>query len=148
MSSLLNSNIIKTEYYTGQLINSGVSQISGTGSAQINIYANGIAEIHFTCAILQEDKSATDIWDWGINRDFLLKTGKITPMIGGTFVVFNAGGVIHAGSTCYGGIMYIRGNNFWQPARVYKASGEYGSFPVSQFSKDDILHGVCYGIVN
>lgn len=128
----------------GKLINSANDSIVGYGSACVLLLQNGIARIDFSAKIETAGTNMNN-FTWGLNRDyFIAATGKtITPIYGGVLEYLKSSG-INAERRGMGGI-FIVGDQFWVPARVYDAAGNAGSWASGNIDVDTCLFGTCYG---
>ena len=111
------------------------------------MHNSGLAEIHYAYEITTSGSNSQG-WSWGLNRDLLVMLNSniptITPIVGGTLIIFRSDGVVDTGSNGYGGINSAM-SQFWQPARIYQTDGAYGGWSSNTFPVGYRCCGVAYG---
>ena len=146
----INNTEFQLYHYTGILLNGNNTGLAGYGSASIIFYPNNLAKIDFSIQITGTSSGETNIFTWGINRDFLTTTVNnklIIPITGGSCAYYNSSGALITGLQGYGGTLQ-KYNQFWQLGRVYTTDGNIGSWPSSEFTANMYIVGTCYGTIN
>jgi hypothetical protein len=134
----------------GNIVGSDVSECAGAGTATVIIEPTGLARIDFGFTMTKGGSSA-DLFDWGINLDLLQLLNpdipNITPITGGTVVMYNSAGELFLDLLGCGGLMYAT-NKFWVPARVRDQAGTLGQLSEANAPTNYRFIGTCYGTVD
>lgn len=131
----------------GFIINSNNGEIRGYGHVIVTL-KNGIAEINFSARI--QDNNGSSTFNWGLNRDLLHtlipNLPNITP-IGNysNLQFFAATGAVSVDLMGFGAMASVT-NQFWTPARMYKADGSTGTWGSDQFPANSYITGTVYGV--
>ena len=132
---------------TGQVLNSANTTVTGIGDLYVSLYPNGIAVIEYTIHGTNGGGTDTD-FSWGINRDLISVLNNnipsITPLYGSCHFYSISSGAFSDEKNQYGGYL-VRVGQFWQPGRVYDASGNVGGWPTSKMGPGTMIFGTAYG---
>lgn len=152
------NRINEQKYYEiGGMILNGASgyAVTGHGMATITILPNKIARVDYTVKI-SKSGVITDGMAWGINRNLLVYMNSaipdITPLNGGTAMIYNADGTINDMLSGYGAT-HIKVGEFWNYGRAYQVNSDnshyvdYGQWQESVFTEGMRIVGTCYGTV-
>ena len=134
----------------GNIVGSDVSECAGAGTATVTIEPTGLARIDFGFT-MTKGGSAADLFEWGINLDLLQLLNpdipNITPITGGTVVMYKSSGELFLDLLGHGGLMYAT-NQFWTPARVRDQAGTLGQLSEANAPTNYRFIGTCYGTVD
>lgn len=156
----INSTLSNQKIYIakGGICNSDNSgTVVGYGSATVLIMHGNIARIDYSIKIITSGTLSNNLY-YGINRDLLSNLNsnipKITPISGGTFIVYNNDKSIN--TTLYGyGTIHNPRTQFWNFGRVYKITtgdndmnyGTTGEWYENEITDGMLIIGTCYGTI-